>query len=327
MLPSAVESRRLASLPQVKPGGLDRTRIGQAFDGTGTNPTRSNLQSLGLLARCAAGDVVATYGGVILFGKDEVRAEWVPDARVRCVAFRGDTKIDIFDEVRVEGTVLEAIPEAERFLDRNSRHGGRVSGLRRRDLTEYAAETARELIVNAVAHADYSRGGSQLLIALYSNRLEIQSPGQLPYGTTVETLKAGISNIRNRAIVRVLHELRYMEQLGSGYQRIAETFADDYPEPEWQELGSFVRVVVPHHPHFAGTDDAKGTDQQKRSAAERRRWILEQIDARGGIKVPEIAAGLGVSQRTAERDVAALVASEEIRLMGSRKTGQYQRQR
>ncbi|MEW5981818.1 MAG: ATP-binding protein [Acidobacteriota bacterium] len=39
-----------------------------------------------------------------------------------------------------------------------------------------------------------------------TDRVEIQNPGQLPFGMTVDDIKAGVSNIRNRVIARVLRE-------------------------------------------------------------------------------------------------------------------------
>lgn len=46
-----------------------------------------------------------------------------------------------------------------------------------------------------------------------------RDPGSFVYGSTVETIKQGISRVRNRAIVRILRELHLMEILGSGYER------------------------------------------------------------------------------------------------------------
>jgi predicted HTH transcriptional regulator len=64
----------------------------------------------------------------------------------------------------------------------------------------------------------------------------------------VETLKQGISRVRNRAIVRILRELHLIEILGSGYERISTTFEQGYPEPDWRKLGVVVRVAIPTTP-------------------------------------------------------------------------------
>ena len=49
--------------------------------------------------------------------------------------------------------------------------------------------------------------GMRIRVAIYANRLEVENPGMLPFGMTLDDLKAGVSRIRNRVIVRVLREL------------------------------------------------------------------------------------------------------------------------
>jgi hypothetical protein len=75
----------------------------------------------------------------------------------------------------------------------------------------------RELIVNAIAHANYASTGTPISIQLFADRLEVVSPGRFPPGTTVQSFKEGMSKIRNRAIADVLHHLDIMETWGSGY--------------------------------------------------------------------------------------------------------------
>ncbi len=121
------------------------------------------------------------------------------------------------DQLDIDGTVLDAIEEVEAFVARNTRMGGRFSGkMQREDVREHAPVTVRELLLNAIAHTDYALAGSQILVAIFDDRLEIQNPGSFVYGSTVETIKQGISRVRNRAIVRILRELPLMEILGSG---------------------------------------------------------------------------------------------------------------
>jgi len=45
-----------------------------------------------------------------------------------------------------------------------------------------------EAIVNAVAHCDYSIYGSRIRLHLFSDRLELFSPGALPNTLTVDSL-------------------------------------------------------------------------------------------------------------------------------------------
>jgi ATP-dependent DNA helicase RecG len=59
-----------------------------------------------------------------------------------------------------------------------------------------------------------------ILIAIYSDRMEIQNPGMLPFGMTMEDFTNGVSKVRNRVIARVFRELGLMEEWGGGYMSL-----------------------------------------------------------------------------------------------------------
>ena len=64
-----------------------------------------------------------------------------------------------------------------------------------------------------------------------------------------DDLKAGVSRIRNRVIVRVLRELSLVKEWGTGYRRVTQACeAGGYPPPTWQELGAALRVIFEPHP-------------------------------------------------------------------------------
>jgi len=91
-----------------------------------------------------------------------------------------------------------------------------LEGARRRDLPLLAPAALREAVVNAVVHADYSQSGSPIRVAVFDDRIEIENPGLLPFGLTIEEIQRGASKLRNRVIGRVFHELGLIEQWGSG---------------------------------------------------------------------------------------------------------------
>ncbi len=210
---------------------------------TGSFHNKEKLQSLGLLVR-AMGRLVPTVGSIILFGKNKERERLVPDARVSCARFLGNTKANILDRYEVEGPILNAIEQVPKFIARNTRLSSQFGEIKRKDIPEYPMPAIREALINALVHADYSITGSHIQIAIFDDRLEIQNPGMFPFGFTFEDLKAGISRVRNRVIARTFHSLQYMEEWGSGYKRIMETcHSEGYPEPKWEEIGTSIRVT------------------------------------------------------------------------------------
>ena len=75
------------------------------------------------------------------------------------------------------------------------------------DVPEYPLEVVDEAVANAVAHRD-DAVPAQVFVRLYDNRLEIQNPGGLLPGLTLEqVLAGGESRRRNPVIAEVLRQM------------------------------------------------------------------------------------------------------------------------
>ena len=235
---------------------LDPARIRRYFAAIGRTVSQAHLESLGVFVS-QAGRFAPSHGGLILFGRDAPRQRLFPEARVSCARFRGVERVDFLDRLDIESTVLEALEEAPKFIRRNTRLAARIVTMRRQDIPEYPEVALREVLVNAVAHADYSLTGMRIRVAIYADRLEVENPGLLPFGMTLDDLKAGVSRIRNRVIVRVLRELGLVEEWGTGYRRVTQACEEGgYPPHTWQEMGSALRVIFQPHPEAANEASA-----------------------------------------------------------------------
>jgi ATP-dependent DNA helicase RecG len=73
----------------------------------------------------------------------------------------------------------------------------------RRDLPQFDLTAVFEAVVNAVAHRDYSIYGAKIRLRLFSDRLELYSPGAIPNTMTVESLPYRQA-ARNEAITSLL---------------------------------------------------------------------------------------------------------------------------
>ena len=62
---------------------------------------------------------------------------------------------------------------------------------------EYSAHNLREVIINALVHADYSQIGAPIRVSFFDDRIEVENPGILLPGMTIEDVKAGVSKIRD----------------------------------------------------------------------------------------------------------------------------------
>jgi len=273
-----------------------------------------------------AGGLSVSNGGLILFGLDDVRQRYFPDARVSCARFRGTDKSEFIDRIDITGSVLNAIDEVPRFIRRNTRLAARIENMHRQDIPEYPELAIREILVNAIGHADYSLRGMRILVGIYADRMEIQNPGMLPFGMTMDDFKAGVSKIRNRVIARVLRELGLMEEWGSGYMRVLEACRfGGYTEPEWHELGTVMRVVFYPHPDVSGLKSlgVPANVPANVPVNVRQKWFLEQLALGENCRASNLAAHWSVTEKTAKRDIAALKKGEVIEFIGAPKNGFY----
>ena len=82
-------------------------------------------------------------------------------------------------------------------------------------------------------------------MAFFDDRIEVENPGILLPGLTVEEMKQGVSRIRNPVIARVFRELHLVEQWGSGVPRIFQQAEElGLPEPQIREMGLRFRLSV-----------------------------------------------------------------------------------
>ncbi|GHT63514.1 ATP-dependent DNA helicase [Bacteroidia bacterium] len=91
-------------------------------------------------------------------------------------------------------------------------------GAYRKNVPFYPIEVIRELCANALVHRIYTTRGD-IFINIFHDRLEIHSPGLLPYGVTPKNILSK-SVRRNENLSKVFFDLNLMEREGSGYDMI-----------------------------------------------------------------------------------------------------------
>ncbi len=311
---------------------FDQAAARQLFAAAGIALPPAKLETLGLLVR-SDDTWLPTNGAIILFGTPAARARCFPDARVQAARFAGPSKAEFLDQLEPDDrgvSILAALDEVPRFVRRNTRTASRITGetLRRQDMPEYSAVALREVLVNALAHADYSRHGMTIKVAIFSNRIEVENPGGWPLGLSEEDFRNGVSRARNPVIAGVLHKLTIMENWGSGFERI-ETDARQlgYALPAWEDKGSVLRTkLLPHpEPQIPTGDEFTLTSDVTVNVRvnERQQWFMDRLADGYLAKAEDIAHKFEVTDRTARRDISQLQEMDLIGFMGSFKTGRY----
>ena len=185
------------------------------------------LRNLDLMTTAAAGQNVAAVDGMLLFGR--VPGRFLPQSGVRAVCYPGvepDYATRADENLRgamtplcaADGSLVESalVDQAWDFIRRNTTTSARLEDARRIDRWDFPEEVVREAVGNALVHRDYSISGTDILLAIYSNRLEIVSPGRLPNTVTPNGMKAGMRYARNQTMVNVMRDYGYVDARGMG---------------------------------------------------------------------------------------------------------------
>ena len=165
-------------------------------------PEKLQLSKLYLIAKNDEKQEYLTVSGVLLLTAQP--SDYLPSAWVQCVAYSGTERNAEFqiDALDCRESIDRQIENAFNFVKRNMRTEA-VKRPGRIDIPQYDLGAVYEAIVNAVAHRDYGVYGAKIRLHLFSDRLEIMTPGGLPNSLTVDSMDAN-SITRNETLVNLL---------------------------------------------------------------------------------------------------------------------------
>jgi ATP-dependent DNA helicase RecG len=168
------------------------------------------------------------------------------------------------DNKRIEGTIPEMLDECLAFLRRNLSLSTRIDRQtgKRSDRFELPIDAVREVVLNALIHRDYSihTEGMPIQVELYSDRLEVKSPGGLYGRLTVDKLGKVQPDTRNPVLATAMEVLGLTENRYSGIPTVRQAMKQEgKPEPEFIDTGSEFRVVLRMRSAELGEDNGAST--------------------------------------------------------------------
>ena len=183
-----------------------------------------------------------TVAALLLFGRSP--QQFLLQASILAARFPEQSMSDMFIKQDLTGSLPEQLRQAEAFVRANLHSVVRLQGLVHEEQYEIPLEAVREVLVNAVAHRDYSLRGDNIHLYLYADRLEVHSPGGLPGPVTMENLlEARFS--RNPVVVQVLSDLGFVERMGYGLKRVVNVMqAAGLRPPRFEEIAGSFRVTL-----------------------------------------------------------------------------------
>lgn len=168
---------------------------------------------------------------LLLFAKNITK--WHPRSQVRVLKIDGiqlktGKEYNVTHDQETNQNILRLIDESWNLIRPHLVETRFSQDARFKTQIIYPELACKEALINAIAHRDYSNEGMGIEVNIFTDRLEIISPGGLLSSISLEDLRklTGVHQSRNSLIAKVLRELGYMRELGEGMRRIFKLLQD-----------------------------------------------------------------------------------------------------
>ncbi len=200
---------------------------------------------------------------------------------------------------------------------------------RRKEIPEIPYDALREAIINAVTHRDYFEKGSNVMVEMFDDRIEITNFGGLPKGLKPEDFGKK-SVLRNPNIASLLHRVKYIEKMGTGISKMRKLLREAKLQLPKFEFGTFFTAIF-RRPEVKRRIEVPVSETEKFGIkfgikGNRLRRIIDILDKlhRGEIfSIADFAVKTKLTTRVIEKDMKFLKEHGIIEFHGARKTGKY----
>ncbi|NCB02331.1 MAG: AAA family ATPase [Spirochaetia bacterium] len=160
------------------------------------------------------------------------------------VKFGKDINLILYRTTLNKTSLLKQYYEAIEIFERYYQYE-KIEGYQRIEKDLVPREAFRESIANAIVHRVWDIE-AQIKIAMYEDRIEIDSPGGLPAGMSkAEYINGNVSLLRNPIIAGVFYRLKIIEKFGTGIPRIINQYKDSITKPNFEISDNNIRITLP----------------------------------------------------------------------------------
>jgi ATP-dependent DNA helicase RecG len=265
-----------------------------------------------LRARGLATGEHLTVAGVMLFAEHPQR--FLPESFIRVLHYSGNDRGSgarqrLIRDEKIEGPVARQLIRAREVIQEEQP--------RRRALTDRGAfegvplvpeDAWLEGLVNAAVHRSYSLAGDHVRVEIFSDRIEVMSPGRFPGLVDAANPLDAPRYARNPRIARVCADQNFGQELGEGIRRMFEEMRlAGLVDPLYEETSASVRLTL-----LAEPTNRRFEARLPRSS----RLIMAALRDAGRLSTGEVAETIGVSRPTASSHLRALRDAGLIVWMG-----------
>ena len=232
----------------------------------------------------------------------------------------------------INAPLLEAVRQALAFIDKHSFHPRRVVGLNNVRLDEYPEKALREVLINALAHRDYEDATRKIILRLFSDRIEVASPGYPLKPLTIAKLVKGNYRpcSRNPLITQTLALMDQMEQRGTGFARMRDAMLDHgLDAPDLSRADGYFIVTLPgpngDYDRIRVTGEVAGpvTPSIEKQLTERQRKMVSLLINGEELTSRDCEARFGVTRPVIAKDFRQLLALGLAERIGSGRSTRY----
>lgn len=166
---------------------------------------------------------------------------------IKAAVFQGNDRTTFRTRSEFSGSLFKQMQDAFTYIEMHMPILTEYEGLIRRDTPAVSGDAAREAVLNAIIHRDYSVL-SPTLLSLYSDRIEIASIGGLPQGISLSTVNLGLSVCRNYKLANVFYRLGYVETYGTGLMKIADSYKGSSVNYKLDVTNEAFKITLPFKP-------------------------------------------------------------------------------
>ena len=226
------------------------------------------------------------------------------------IARFGNSINEIRDRETIAGTsILKQYDAAIDMIKRYYQYE-EISEIERKKVDLIPETAYREAIANALIHRDWSMN-AHIRISLFSDKIEIKSPGGLPRGITAEEYVNGdISCLRNPILGNIFFRMHYIEMFGTGVRRILLAYNNAKVKPKFEITDHVISVTLPvitNQYHVTG-DEAR---------------VIAALENGEQLSSSEIAKATGYTKSKVLRLIDHLKEKDYIRVTGKGRGTRY----
>ena len=265
-----------------------------------------------------AGTYRPTGAGVLLFGRDP-RVKF-KQAVLKAHVDYGAGKIEPkdFDQP------LVLVPDlVEEWLKKSLPLSKDTSSFKRKDVPNFPIPVAREAVINALVHRDYTIEGAKSSLEIDNEKIVVKSPGAPLPSISLEQLNTfkAPSISRNPILTYVFNLMGYMEETGFG-MRTFKTMSEKYqlPSPEYAFVNPFLALTFPRSMEAVGrVSGEKAVSKLSKEELKGFEWVK----ANDVVSTRQYASHFEINLKKAQRHLLRFVELGLARSLGKGPSTRY----